>query len=309
MSDQNISNETSRLTSEAQIKDRRYLLEQFSERPTDDSLWQAAYERVRAEGDQNDQQGIASDIPAEELITLANTVRNTPQLQRYDLMTAPASNGKLWFDVLETFTSEQLAQAKRDIISSWVNQTHPPTGFEKALDLGTGTGKSLGALEGNAEKVVGIDRNAKLLAIAKEKAGPNTKIIQSEVDKLPFGDSSFDLATSSGLTGSLDKETLRGLYTELARVLKTNGVYIEVSPWPFDGYVDEEDAKITASSKAMLADMVVDTVSGKHQLIDRLGSDDQVTLLESLGLELKYYDVPTEDGMARNLLTVITKTA
>jgi ubiquinone/menaquinone biosynthesis C-methylase UbiE len=175
------------------------------------------------------------------------------------------------------------------------------------LDLGTGTGKTLDALEGSAEKVVGIDRNAALLSVAKQKVNVGTELVQGEVNQLPFEDGTFDLATSSGLTGSLDRETLSGFYKELARALKPNGIYVEVAPWPFDDYVDEQDTRITASSKAMLADMIVDTVSGKHQIVDHLEPVEQMDLFKSLDLGIKHYDVPSKDGKTRSLLTVMTK--
>lgn len=307
MTDPTVRAENRLQNNEVSVEARQQLLTQFCERPDDESIWQTAYSWVTVESVVGNQQEPVADIPAEELVAFADLVRKTPLPERYELTTKTASNERMWFDILGTFDSPQLEQAKEGIIESWIDRGDNPTKFEKGLDLGTGTGKSLRALEVGAEKVVGLDRSIELLAIAKTRAARGTELVLGEVDKLPFADNEFDIATSSGLTGSLDRSTLRGFYAELSRVLRPGGIYVEVSSWPFDGYIDEQDAKIVASSKAMLADMIVDTVSGKHQLKDHMNPEEQEALLESLGLDTRHYDVSSEDGKARNLLTIITR--
>ena len=295
-------------TQEELIINRLALLDNFSQRPEDDGAWEAVYDMARTASDKDDNEnGIAHDISAEELIQLAQTVRSTPQAQRYDLMVDRASNGKLWFDVLETFRSPPLDEAKKQFFASWVEGTNPPKKFQRALDLGTGTGKSLDALETNADQVVGVDQNDELLKVARQHCGKNTELIKAEVDSMPFEDSSFDLATSSGLTGSLDKNTLMGFYHEIARILKPWGNYVEVSPLALDGQINEQDKRITASAKGVLADMIVDTVSGKHTVSDFLSTSEFEDLMTSLGLTVEQLIIPSGDQSSNWLVTIFTK--
>ena len=187
-------------------------------------------------------------------------------------------------------------------------QIGPEGSFRHALDLGTGTGKSLAVLEPCAESVTGIDQNEHLLSAAKEVAGPNTVLVQGSVASLPFEDGSFDLIASSGLTGALDRDTSVAFYKELARVMADNGIYIEGSYMPNEeGYMGEEMARIVASSKAMLSDMIVDTVSGKLELKDYLEYEDKLALFDEIGLRQELYVVANDDGMTESLITVITK--
>jgi ubiquinone/menaquinone biosynthesis C-methylase UbiE len=287
--------------------ERQELLDAFAENPTDEATWSTAYDWVRTEGDSDTQSGTVAGIPAEELIALATTVRDTPQQDRYDLMAGHASDGRRWFDVLETFSSVQSREAKDETIASWVYQDGNAVRFRAVLDLGTGTGNALGMLEKYADSVVGLDRNPTLLAVAQERAGEQTMLIQGEVDKLPFEHASFELATSTGLTGALDRTTVTGFYTELARVLVPGGMYLEASYLPIDGYTGDEHERITQSSKAMLADMIVDSVSGKLLLDDKLDFEERQQLFAELGLDDQYYDVVSRDGVTHNVITVISK--
>lgn len=284
--------------------DRQTLLDGFAELPNDETIWNTAFSWVVAEGDQATGEALADHIPMDELIELAKTVRATPPQDRYNLMAQQASTGQLWFDVLQTFTSEQIKDAVQSIVRSWSNERGA---FHHALDVGTGTGKSLCVLESSANSVVGVDRNQSLLTVAQQVAGENTRLVKAEVTELPFDDASFDLIASSGLGSALDKSTAIAFYKELARVMTPDGVYIEGSYWTVDGYPGEDLVRITTSSKAMLADMIVDTVSGNLEITDRLSNNDKVGLLEALGLKEDLYDVPSEDGKTHNLITVITK--
>lgn len=278
------------------FEQRGQLLAEFAEHPEDDDVWNTAYEWVRSEGDAHDfprpEAGI-DGIPAEELIRFAQTVRATDPNQRYDLTVEQAPNGQPWFDVLETFSSPQLQRAKLTVMQALLGQSDYE--FEEALDIGTGTGKSLGALEAVANHVTGLDRNASMLKAAATRKGPYTDLVQASVELLPFPDNSFDLIASSGLTGSLDKETAVKFYGQIARVLQPGGAYIDGSYYPNEqGYSGQALAAIQHSSKAMLADMIVDTISGKLNILAHLEFDDRQALLARLGLTEVIYGIEDE---------------
>lgn len=308
MSEINLSYELQTLPPEAQAERRQALLDAFSEHPRDDHIWQTAYDWVRTEGDNLDETGIATDIPAEELIAMADAVRQTPQSERYDLMATRASNGRYWFDVIEGFSSDNVRSALEDVVKSGVTAGDNPVHFHNALDIGTGVGKSLAILEGCADNVVGLDQNQSLLNIAKERAAANTSLVQSSAEKLPFEDSSFDLITSQGLRAALDKDATINFLKELERVMTTNGVYIEGHYYrDEEGNPHPELARFTESSKSMLSDMIGDSVSGALDRTDHLSYEEEQKILKEAGLFQQHYDAVGEDGQSHVLITLISK--
>ena len=308
MSEIDSPNELQNLSLEALAHRRQALLDDFEEHPADDHLWHTAYSWVRAEGDHPDQATIAADIPVTELITMADTVRNTPQAERYNLMAQKASNGKYWFDVIEGFSSGRIRKVQADIVKSWVNDENYPAHFHNALDIGTGVGNSLAILEGYADNVVGIDQNPALLRIAKQRAGEHTKVVQGSAEKLPFEDSSFDLVVSQGLRAALDKQAAKNFLRELSRVMTPYGTYIEGHYYsPDDEHPYPELARFTETSKAMLTDMIGDSVSGHLACVDFLSSEEEQALLAELGLHEEHHAVLEDDGESYALITVIRK--
>lgn len=308
MSELDPSHELLVLPLEVQSERRQALLDEFEQQPNDDHIWQTAYDWAKTEGDHPEQAGIAANIPTEELIAMADNVRQTPQAERYSLMTQRASNGKYWFDVIEGFSSAQVREVLRDTIKSWNNSGDNPTHFRNALDVGSGIGNSLTILEGSADKVVGLERDPSLLNIAKERAGSDTRLVQGSVDALPFEDSSFDLVTSQGLKAALDKDSAENFLRELARIMTPNGIYIvgyyfhdeQGNPHPYL-------ANITKTSKAMLSDMIGDCVSGSLTRTSKLSEEEENKLISDLGLNKEYYDVLDGDGISHTLITIITK--
>lgn len=302
-----MSQEQQNPLNEPSIDERSDLLEDFSDNPEDDSIWETAYDWVHAETHipESRRPAIADDIPGDELVALAKRVRSTPQSDRYAIMAEHASNGRPWFDVLATFSSPQIEDAEEAVIEELTDGRKVDT----ALDIGTGTGKSLAKLVEHADRVVGVDRNKILLGQASTQTASNTGLLQASADSLPVRDHSVDIASSTGITGALDARTADGFYREIARVLKPGGVYVDgVYYYDRDGKAGEELSRIVATSKSMLADMIVDTVSGKFGISEHLSHDKRASLLGSLGLHEHALLVPAaEDDTTHSLITVITK--
>lgn len=291
---------------------RQEILTEFAENAGDEALWQAAYDCVRMDGDMvagTDESGLMVDaIPGEDLISFAEQIRRTEPGARYDLMVTAAPNGQKWFDVLGTFSSPQIERAKAVVLDQVFHYGHDRT--VPVLDVGTGTGKSLTTLEAFSDNVIGVDRSGTLLHEALVTKAETTRLVQAEVTAMPFADGSFDIIGSSGLSVALDRNTSVQFYTEVARLLKNGGVYIDGSyhtnEW---GYPGREMADLTVSSKAMLADMMVDTVSGKLQLMDNIEADEYAELIGELGLDENYYlveDMEYGDGSV-SAVRVLTK--
>lgn len=99
---------------------------------------------------------------------------------------------------------------------------------EHVLDLGSGAGTdSLVAVQmvGPEGSVVGVDMTPEMVskarASAAELGASNVEFIESEAEKLPFADASFDVVISNGVIDLIpDKDAV---FSELFRVLRPGG--------------------------------------------------------------------------------------
>ncbi|MFQ6088848.1 MAG: class I SAM-dependent methyltransferase [Candidatus Methanofastidiosia archaeon] len=88
----------------------------------------------------------------------------------------------------------------------------------KILDLGCGTG--LLSMFLSRKDLVGIDLSFKMLKVAKKRC----KVVQADIDHLPFRDSIFDLVFS--FTSLQNLPYYNVAIREVLRVLKKNGLFI-----------------------------------------------------------------------------------
>jgi len=254
------------------IETRRELLEDFANEPKNPYLWNCVSNKVIEEDSLGvDQPSELKDISANDLIEFAQSVVLAKPEERYGLTSQIAPNGRYWFDVLYGFHSPSGDKA----IESGVKRQLRDLGIDKvqlAVDLGTGTGNTAAVIAPFADKTVGIDRNSSLLSVAKEKH-PGIDFVEASVTHLPFADNSVDIITSDGLKYALDADTATGMFSEISRVLKKGGVYID-SEWLDPGRLDlryhPELLKSFITWKAALQDMIVDTISGKFEKVDYL---------------------------------------
>jgi arsenite methyltransferase len=99
---------------------------------------------------------------------------------------------------------------------------------EQVLDLGSGAGTdSLVAVQmvGPEGRVVGVDMTPEMVskarASAAELGASNVEFLESEAEKLPFSDASFDVVISNGVIDLIpDKDAV---FAELFRVLRPGG--------------------------------------------------------------------------------------
>lgn len=265
------------------LDERQELLWQFAIDPENPNIWSHVEDKVLEEEAQNTGQpeGLR-DISANDLIQFERTVQATPAEDRYGLTVALAPNGKSWFDTLYGFHNP----AGNEAIAHAVDRHLREAKEDKAavvVDLGTGTGETAAAAEPHAGHVIGIDRNQALLEAAREKY-PDIEFIEGDVTKLPFADGSVDIITSNGLKYALDSEQSSKMYGEISRVLKEGGVYIDADWTPTRdivisiggaGTVERPDFHPQELAqfvtwRAVLQDMIVDTVSGKFEKHDAM---------------------------------------
>ncbi|AQP45275.1 hypothetical protein RPIT_11110 [Tessaracoccus flavus] len=94
------------------------------------------------------------------------------------------------------------------------------------LDLACGAGAMIDRLQRDGRTVIGLDRSAEELALARERGrGP---LVQAHASYLPFADGSFDaVVTSLGFAVVADRPRF---LAEAARVLRPGGVFAALTP-------------------------------------------------------------------------------
>jgi SAM-dependent methyltransferase len=143
----------------------------------------------------------------------------------------------------------ELANVPESAVQSFAGVANPwqlgrLTLGERVLDLGSGAGTdSLVAAQmvGPEGSVTGIDMTSEMLAKARaaaaEMGAANVEFIESEAERLPFGDESFDVVISNGVIDLIpDKEAV---FSELFRVL-TPGGRIQIADVTIQNPVSEE---------------------------------------------------------------------
>jgi demethylmenaquinone methyltransferase / 2-methoxy-6-polyprenyl-1,4-benzoquinol methylase len=102
-----------------------------------------------------------------------------------------------------------------------VARVHAGAG-DTVLDVATGTGAVAAELiRQKGCEVVGLDQSEEMLAEARQRLGPETRLVEGTAEQLPFADQSFDAVTFTYLLRYVadPSATLR----ELARVVRPRG--------------------------------------------------------------------------------------
>jgi SAM-dependent methyltransferase len=114
----------------------------------------------------------------------------------------------------------------RDLLSShgfW------PLEDVRILDVGCGTGRTLGQLRGWGARpgnLVGIDLFQDYIEVARAE-NPDIRFICGDAAAIPFGDASFDLVVGFTVFSSILDEGLAGaVASEIARVLRPQGAVL-----------------------------------------------------------------------------------
>ncbi len=95
---------------------------------------------------------------------------------------------------------------------------------KKTLDVACGEGN---LLKNDKENIYGIDINKTLLEQLKNEG---LKVKYSDVTKIDFEDSVFDVVHCSNIIEHLDPESAHKMFQEMNRVLKPEGVIILITP-------------------------------------------------------------------------------
>lgn len=255
------------------VDQREQHLANFAENPNHDQVWYQAYALAvnedAAGGSEFDEFG---NVPAHSLIELAERVRTLPDFRdRYAVMSEASSNGAIWFDTLTGFSSADVEKTVNKFISDRAVKCGGKK-FNIGLDLGSGTGRTTGVLATHCQQTIGVDASPALVEIANTRKGAENTInfVVGVVTQLPLPDKSVDIVTALGITGSLGAEQEVAFFDEVSRVLKDGAVMVDGYYGYHGGWYSAQDVVTKLSWKNVLADMIVDTVSGKFNVSGRL---------------------------------------
>lgn len=141
------------------------------------------------------------------------------------LNTLEYSTGEVYFNLWQSFKSEDFHDAEQLLRQRFSQNDIDPTLYKCALDAGCGSGRySVALRKMGISKVVGMDYSENSINFAIENSarlGVEVDFIQGTVLEIPFGDESFDFVFSNGVLHHT-RDTEHGL-AEIRRVLRENG--------------------------------------------------------------------------------------
>jgi SAM-dependent methyltransferase len=117
----------------------------------------------------------------------------------------------------------ELEESRRAELGERVRRFVQPSGDERVLDAGTGTGALAFAIAPHVREVVGVDRSSELLAEARRRATPfpNVTFVEGDATSLEVESGSFDLACCVRTLHHVHRPEL--VVAELARATRLGG--------------------------------------------------------------------------------------
>jgi ubiquinone/menaquinone biosynthesis C-methylase UbiE len=126
-----------------------------------------------------------------------------------------------WADTAERIA--ELEESRRVELTERVRRFVQPTGEERALDAGTGTGALAFALAPHVAEVLAVDREPALLEQARLRAAafPNVTLAEGDITQLDLVNGTFDLAGCARTLHHVRRPELA--IAELTRVTRPGG--------------------------------------------------------------------------------------
>jgi SAM-dependent methyltransferase len=134
-----------------------------------------------------------------------------------------------------------------------------PPGCRAALDVGCGDGMLVGRLAGRCAQVTGIDRDPRMIAVARSRTAGPARVTFIEADFLAhdFAEASFDFVCANT---SLHHMDFAATLTAMARLLRPGGALAVVGL-----AADKSMADFLAGAAGFPADLFYGAIHGKGE--------------------------------------------
>jgi len=119
-----------------------------------------------------------------------------------------------------------LQERRADELAEQVRSFVSPTGEERALDVGAGTGALAFALAPLVREVVAVELVPELIELGRKNAPPNVTFVEGDMTKLDFERATFDLAGTLRTLHHVPRPEL--VIAELTRVTRRGGTMLVV---------------------------------------------------------------------------------
>jgi ubiquinone/menaquinone biosynthesis C-methylase UbiE len=126
-------------------------------------------------------------------------------------------------------TADRLAalqERRAEELESQVNDFVSPTGDERALDAGAGTGALAFALASMVREVVAVELVPEMIERGRKNAPANVTFVEGDIEKLDFPRASFDLAGTLRTLHHIARPEL--VVAEMTRVTRPGGTLLVV---------------------------------------------------------------------------------
>jgi ubiquinone/menaquinone biosynthesis C-methylase UbiE len=126
-------------------------------------------------------------------------------------------------------TADRLAalqERRADELEAQVNDFVSPTGDERALDAGAGTGALAFALASMVREVVAVELVPEMIERGRKNAPTNVTFVEGDIEKLDFPRASFDLAGTLRTLHHIARPEL--VVAEMTRVTRPGGTLLVV---------------------------------------------------------------------------------
>lgn len=117
-----------------------------------------------------------------------------------------------------------------DLIRSYFRRRGVKTHQLSYLDLGCGKGELLRLLRKDFGRLAGCDPSTEML----DSAEGVDKTLQEDPERIPFGDTQFDLVTAAGVLHHVPPKSRLALVREVARVLRPGGAFAVMEHNPYN---------------------------------------------------------------------------
>jgi SAM-dependent methyltransferase len=166
----------------------------------------------------------------------------------------------------------ELEESRRADLTEHVRRFVQPSGDERALDAGTGTGALAFALSPHVREVVAVDRVPDLLAEARARARPfpNVTFVEGDATRLELESASFDIAGCARTLHHVHRPEL--VVAEFARLTRPGGHVLVIDQIaPADPLVaidvDRFERARDSSHERLLADVDVRLLLEANDLV------------------------------------------